>query len=125
MGSVASTCYMKLPLSSKARHPDSIMSDPGDVNRFYCHCCRDSFLKPICPPADNRFTKILGAGILLAAMFAGGGVDSFYIGGIILFGLSGLAMFWGAEIRSRLPSVCPVCRSTNFSRQPKAADEKK
>jgi transposase-like protein len=95
------------------------MSDPGDVNRFYCHCCRDSFLKPICPPADNRFTKMLGAVILLAAMLAGGG------SGIILLGLSGLAMFWGAEIRSRLPSVCPVCHSTNFSRQPKAADEKK
>ena len=68
---------------------------------------------------------MLGAVILLVAMLAGGGINSFYVGGIILLGLSGLAMFWGAEIRSRLPSVCPVCHSTNFSRQPKAADEKK
>ncbi len=76
-------------------------------------------MKPICPPADNRFTKILGAVVLLVAMLFGGVVDSFYVGGIILLGLSGLAMFWGADIRSRLPSVCPVCHSTNFSRPEK------
>ena len=100
------------------------MSAPQDVNRFYCHCCRDSFLKPISGPADKRFTQILGLVILGLTILNGHGLDPYYAGGNLLLGLTGLAMFWGAEIRSRLPSVCPVCHSTNFSRSESIGDEK-
>ena len=86
------------------------------ANYFRCHCCRKSFRKPIGgPEGDWDGVQVVGVIILLVAILAGLSTGLGLVGAI-LFGLMGLAMYWGPEIRSRLPSLCPHCRSTNFSR---------
>jgi hypothetical protein len=94
------------------------------ANYFRCHCCRESFPKPMGgPEGDSDGVQVLGVIILLVAILAGLSTGLGLVGAI-LFGLMGLAMYWGPEIRSRLPSLCPNCRSTNFSR-PEKTDEQK
>lgn len=89
------------------------------ANYFRCHCCRKSFPKPMGgPEGDSDGVQVLGIIILLVAILAGLSTGLGLVGAI-LFGLMGLAMYWGPEIRSRLPSLCPHCRSTNFSRPEK------
>jgi len=91
---------------------------------FRCHCCRESFPKPMGgPEGDSDGVQVLGVIILLVAIIAGL-ATGLGIVGALLFGMAGLAMYWGPEIRSRLPSLCPNCRSTNFSR-PEKTDEQK
>ena len=91
---------------------------------FLCHCCRESFPKPFgAPVEDEGGVQIIGVIILLVAIVAGL-ATGLGIVGALLFGMAGLAMYWGPEIRSRLPSLCPNCRSTNFSR-PEKTDEQK
>ena len=91
---------------------------------FRCHCCRKSFPKPMGgPEGDSDGVQVLGGIILLVAIIAGL-ATGLGIVGALLFGMAGLAMYWGPEIRSRLPSLCPNCRSTNFSR-PEKTDEQK
>lgn len=86
------------------------------ANYFQCHCCRKSFRKPMGgPEGDSDGVQVVGVIILLVAILAGLSTGLGLVGAI-LFGLMGLAMYWGPEIRSRLPSLCPHCRSTNFSR---------
>ena len=92
------------------------------ANRFRCHCCRESFPKPMGgPEGDSDGVQVLGVIILLVAIIAGLSTGLGIVGAL-LFGMAGLAMYWGPEIRSRLPSLCPNCRSTNFSR-PEKTDE--
>jgi hypothetical protein len=67
--------------------------------------------------------QIIGIIVLLVAIFAGLSTGLGLVGTLLL-GLAGLAMYWGPEIRSRLPSLCPNCKSTNFSR-PEKTDEQK
>jgi hypothetical protein len=94
------------------------------ANWFKCHCCRESFPKPMGgPEGDSDGVQVLGVIILLVAILAGLSTGLGLVGAI-LFGLMGLAMYWGPEIRSRLPSLCPNCRSTNFSRPEKTDDQK-
>jgi hypothetical protein len=89
---------------------------------FRCHCCRESFPKPMGgPEGDSDGVQVLGVIILLVAILAGLSTGLGLVGAI-LFGLMGLAMYRGPEIRSRLPSLCPNCRSTNFSRPEKTDD---
>ena len=91
---------------------------------FRCHCCRQAFSKPLGAPVENENgVQIIGIIVLLVAIFAGLSTGLGLVG-TLLFGLAGLAMYWGPEIRSRLPSLCPNCRSTNFSR-PEKTDEQK
>ena len=91
---------------------------------FLCHCCRESFPKPFgAPVEDEGGVQIIGVIILLVAIIAGLSTGLGIVGAL-LFGMAGLAMYWGPEIRSRLPSLCPNCRSTNFSR-PEKTDEQK
>lgn len=86
------------------------------ANYFQCHCYRKSFRKPMGgPEGDSDGVQVVGVIILLVAILAGLSTGLGLVGAI-LFGLMGLAMYWGPEIRSRLPSLCPHCRSTNFSR---------
>ena len=90
---------------------------------FLCHCCRESFPKPFgAPVEDEGGVQIIGVIILLVAIVAGLSTGLGIVGAL-LFGMAGLAMYWGPEIRSRLPSLCPNCRSTNFSR-PEKTDER-
>ena len=92
------------------------------ANYFRCHCCRETFPKPMGgPEGDSDGVQVFGIIILLVAILAGLSTGLGLVGAI-LFGLMGLAMYWGPEIRSRLPSLCPHCRSTNFSR-PEKTDE--
>ena len=92
------------------------------ANRYRCHCCRESFPKPMGgPEGDSDGVQVLGVIILLVAIIAGLSTGLGIVGAL-LFGMAGLAMYWGPEIRSRLPSLCPNCRSTNFSR-PEKTDE--
>lgn len=94
------------------------------ANYFRCHCCRETFPKPMGgPEGDSDGVQVLGIIILLVAILAGLSTGLGLVGAI-LFGLMGLAMYWGPEIRSRLPSLCPHCRSTNFSRPEKKDDQK-
>jgi hypothetical protein len=94
------------------------------ANRYRCHCCRESFPKPMGgPEGDSDGVQVLGVIILLVAIIAGLSTGLGIVGAL-LFGMAGLAMYWGPEIRSRLPSLCPNCRSTNFSR-PEKTDEQK
>ena len=94
------------------------------ANRYRCHCCRESFPKPMGgPEGDSDGVQVLGVIILLVAIIAGLSTGLGIVGAL-LFGMAGLAMYWGPEIRSRLPSLCPNCRSTNFSR-PEKKDEQK
>ena len=94
------------------------------ANRYRCHCCRDSFPKPMGgPEGDSDGVQVLGVIILLVAIIAGLATGLGLVGAL-LFGMAGLAMYWGPEISSRLPSLCPNCRSTNFSR-PEKTDEQK
>jgi len=94
------------------------------ANRYRCHCCRESFPKPMGgPEGDSDGVQVLGVIILLVAIIAGLSTGLGIVGAL-LFGMAGLAMYWGPEIRSRLPSLCPNCRSTNFSR-PERTDEQK
>ena len=89
---------------------------------FRCHCCRESFPKPMGgPEGDSDGIQVLGVIILLIAILAGLSTGLGLVGAI-LFGFTGLGMYWGPEIRSRLPSLCPFCRSTNFSRPEKVDD---
>ena len=89
------------------------------ANHFCCHCCHETFPKPMGgPQGDSDGVQVLGVIILLVAILAGLSTGLGLVGAI-LFGLMGLAMYWGPEIRSRLPSLCPHCRSTNFSRPEK------
>ena len=91
---------------------------------FRCHCCRESFPKPLGAPAeDDGGVQVIGVIILLVAMLAGLSTGLGLVGAM-LFGMTGLAMYWGPVIRSRLPSLCPNCKSTNFSR-PEKTDEQK
>ena len=91
---------------------------------FRCHCCRESFPEPMGgPEGDSDGVQVLGVIILLVAIVAGLSTGLGIVGAL-LFGMAGLAMYWGPEIRSRLPSLCPNCRSTNFSR-PEKPDEQK
>ena len=92
------------------------------ANWFCCHCCRESFPKPIGAHDEQDGVQAFGVIILLVAIIAGLSTGLGIVGAL-LFGLAGLAMYWGPEIRSRLPSLCPNCRSTNFSR-PEKTDEK-
>ena len=90
---------------------------------FRCHCCRESFPKPMGgTEGDSDGVQVLGVIILLVAIVAGLSTGLGIVGAL-LFGMAGLAMYWGPEIRSRLPSLCPNCRSTNFSR-PEKMDER-
>jgi hypothetical protein len=90
---------------------------------FRCHCCRESFPKPMGgAEGDSDGVQVLGVIILLVAIVAGLSTGLGIVGAL-LFGMAGLAMYWGPEIRSRLPSLCPNCRSTNFSR-PEKMDER-
>jgi len=94
------------------------------ANRYRCHCCRVSFPKPMGgPEGDSDGVQVIGVIILLVAIIAGLSTGLGIVGAL-LFGMAGLAMYWGPEIRSRLPSLCPNCRSTNFSR-PEKTDEQK
>jgi len=89
---------------------------------FRCHCCHGSFPKPMgAPVEDEGGVQVIGVIILLVAIIAGLSTGLGLVG-TLLFGLAGLAMYWGPEIRSRLPSLCPNCKSTNFSR-PEKTDE--
>jgi hypothetical protein len=91
---------------------------------FRCHCCRQAFSKPLGAPVENENgVQIIGIIVLLVAIFAGLSTGLGLVGTLLL-GLAGLAMYWGPEIRSRLPSLCPNCKSTNFSR-PEKTDEQK
>jgi hypothetical protein len=91
---------------------------------FRCHCCRESFSKPMGGvEGDSDGVQVIGVIILLVAIIAGL-ATGLGIVGALLFGMAGLAMYWGPEIRSRLPSLCPNCRSTNFSRPEKKDDQK-
>ena len=91
---------------------------------FRCHCCRKTFSRPLGAPAeDDGGVQVIGVIILVVAIFAGLSTGLGIVGAL-LFGMTGLAMYWGPEIRSRLPSLCPHCKSTNFSR-PEKTDEQK
>jgi hypothetical protein len=72
---------------------------------------------------NENGVQIIGIIVLLVAIFAGLSTGLGLVGTLLL-GLAGLAMYWGPEIRSRLPSLCPNCKSTNFSR-PEKTDEQK
>jgi hypothetical protein len=48
----------------------------------------------------------------------------FGVAGIVVLGVSGISIIVVLEIQSRLPSLCPHCKSTNFSR-PEKTDEQK
>lgn len=85
-------------------------------NYFRCHCCRESFPEPTGVPGLGSFgVQIIGFIFIIAAFIADGRNAH-------LLGILGLAMYWGPEIRGRLPSVCPKCHSTNFSRPEKTAE---
>lgn len=91
---------------------------------FLCHCCRESFPKPFGAPVEGEGgVQVIGVIILLVAIVAGLSAGLGIVGAL-LFGMAGLAMYWGPEIRSRLPSLCPNCRSTNFSRPEKTGEQK-
>jgi len=101
-----------------------IRMEKEKVTWFRCHCCRESFPKPLGgPEGDSDGVQVIGVIILLVAIIAGLSTGLGIVGAL-LFGMAGLAMYWGPEIRSRLPSLCPNCRSTNFSR-PEKTDEQK
>jgi len=99
-----------------------IRMEKEKVTWFRCHCCRESFAKPLgAPVEDDNGVQVIGVVILLVAMLAGLSTGLGLVGAM-LFGMTGLAMYWGPVIRSRLPSLCPNCKSTNFSR-PEKTDE--
>ena len=78
------------------------------ANRYRCHCCRESFPKPMGgPEGDSDGVQVLGVIILLVAIVAGLSTGLGIVGAL-LFGMAGLAMYWGPEIRSRLPSLCLI-----------------
>ena len=94
------------------------------ANSFQCHCCRESFSKPIGGEKGDITEIQLTGVIMLIVAILGGLFTGLGLVGSALFGLTGLMIYWGAEIRSRLPSLCPHCKSTNFSR-PEKTDEQK
>ena len=94
------------------------------ANWFKCQCCRSSFPKPWgAPSGEDVVVQVVGVIILLVAMLAGISIG-LGLHGAILFGMTGLAMYWGPVIRGRLPSLCPHCKSANFSK-PEKTDEQK
>lgn len=96
-----------------------IRMEKEKANWFRCHCCRTSFPKPLGAPSDDDGgVQAVGIIILLVAILAGLSTGLGLVGAI-LFGMTGLAMYWGPSIRGRLPSICPNCKSTNFSRPEK------
>lgn len=83
------------------------------ANYFRCHCCRETFPEPTGVPGLGSFgVQIIGFLLIIVAFVADGRNAH-------LLGILGLAMYWGPEIRGRLPSICPKCHSTNFSRPEK------
>ena len=87
-------------------------------NYFKCHCCRKPFVEPIDGTGlGSVAVQVIGVLFVITA-FVAGGTNAH------LLGILGIAMYWGPEIRSRLASLCPHCRSTNFSR-PEKKDEQK
>jgi hypothetical protein len=88
------------------------------ANFYRCHSCRESFPEPLgATELGSVAVQVIGV-ILSILAFVVGGTNAH------LLGIVGLAMYWGPEIRGRLPSVCPNCRSANFSR-PEKVEEKK
>jgi hypothetical protein len=87
------------------------------ANDFRCHCCRESFPEPIGNPGAAGAVQVIGVLFVITAFFAGGTNAH-------LLGILGLALYWGPEIKSRLPSLCPNCRSANFSRPEKKEEQK-
>jgi hypothetical protein len=80
------------------------------ANYFRCHCCRKPFVEPIDGSGlGSVAVQVIGIIFVITAFVAGGPNAH-------LLGILGIAMYWGPEIRSRLASLCPHCRSTNFSR---------
>lgn len=88
------------------------------ANYFRCHCCRESFPEPIGNSgAGSVAVQVIGVLFVITAFIAGGTNAH-------LLGILGLALYWGPEIKSRLPSLCPNCRSANFSRPEKKEEQK-
>jgi hypothetical protein len=82
-------------------------------NYFKCHCCHKPFVEPIDGTGlGSVAVQVIGVLFVITA-FVAGGTNAH------LLGILGIAMYWGPEIRSRLASLCPHCRSTNFSRPEK------
>jgi len=88
------------------------------ANNFRCHCCRESFDEPTGVYGwGSVVVQVVGA-LLVIASFVVDGRNAH------LLGILGLAMYWGPELRDRFPSLCPHCKSANFSR-PEKTDEQK
>jgi len=88
------------------------------ANNFRCHCCRESFDEPIGVYGwGSVVVQVVGA-LLVIASFVVDGRNAH------LLGILGLAMYWGPELRDCFPSLCPHCKSANFSR-PERTDEQK
>jgi hypothetical protein len=86
--------------------------------KFRCHCCRESFDEPIGVYGwGSVVVQVVGA-LLVIASFIVDGRNAH------LLGILGLAMYWGPELRDRFPSLCPHCKSANFSRPEKTDDQK-
>lgn len=80
------------------------------ASRYHCHCCRKSFVEPINGLGLGSFVVMILGVLFVIAGFVFDGRNAH------LLGILGIAMYWGPAIRSRLPSLCPNCRSSNFSR---------
>ena len=86
------------------------------ANIFRCHCCRESFDEPIGVYGwGSVVVQIVGA-FLVVVSFVVDGRNAH------LLGILGLALYWGPELRDRFPSLCPYCKSSNFSRPEKTDD---
>jgi hypothetical protein len=89
---------------------------------FVCHCCKESFQKPLgCVSEDSESTPLRVIAFLVIGFSLLIGIG-FGVAGIVVLGVSGISIIVVLEIQSRLPSLCPHCKSTNFSR-PEKTDE--
>jgi len=91
---------------------------------FVCHCCKETFQKPLGSVSeDSESTPLRVIAFLMIGFSLLIGIG-FGVAGIVVLGVSGISIIVVLEIHSRLPSLCPNCRSTNFSR-PEKTDEQK
>jgi len=91
---------------------------------FVCHCCKETFQKPLGSVSeDSESTPLRVIAFLVIGFSLLIGIG-FGVAGIVVLGVSGISIIVILEIHSRLPSLCPHCKSANFSR-PEKTDEQK
>jgi GYF domain 2 len=101
---------------------DAQLKDEAEAREpkpFVCHCCGGIFNKPLGGVDEDSEAIALKVMAILAVLFALLIGIGFGVAGIVVLGVSGVAIVTVQAIHSRLPSLCPYCKSTNFSRPEK------